>query len=154
MRQSHRVAEMSGGEPCLLRLGQQLPVFGPQLGEPAPEVFDTLGQSFRRALFRLVRVAQGGEGGHSGGVQCLYRAAAFRQFAQAAVGVTGVQSGKLCPGGLFLLAESFQPGFRLLLPPLQVARSLRCVPGRSAPLGEDVQLLLTFRADVRRTPVR
>ncbi|MEK8143881.1 hypothetical protein NKH18_23925 [Streptomyces sp. M10(2022)] len=84
-------------------------MFGAQFGEPTSQVFDTLGHSFRRTFFRLVRVTQGGEGGRGRGVQGFHRGAAFRQFAQAAVGMAGVQSRKFCPGGLFFLAESFQP---------------------------------------------
>ncbi|MEI5006250.1 hypothetical protein RB196_01805 [Streptomyces sp. PmtA] len=132
---------MAGGKPGLLRLRQQFPVFGSQLGQPASEVFDAFCQPLRRALLRVVCVPQGGEGGHGGGVQRLDRAAAFRQFAQAAVGVTGVQGGQVGPGGLFLFAQGLQPALRLLLLRPQLVRPLCGVSGSPAPLREDTQLV-------------
>ncbi len=109
-RQCHRLAEMADGEPGLLRLGQQLPVLGSQLGQPAAEVLDALGQSLRRALLRVVCVAQGREGGHSRGVQGLHSVATFGQFPQAAVGETGVQGGEVGPSGLFFRLQGLQAG--------------------------------------------
>ncbi len=140
--QADRLAEMTGGESRLLGLHDELAVVRTQFAEAFAQLLDALGQAVCRALFRVVRPGERGEGRAGRRVQRGDRGPALGQLFQTAVRAARAQGVEFGPGGLLLLAQRAQTCLGLGFPTLQGARPLRGVPGPQASLGQGVQFLV------------